>query len=58
MPGVPDVITNKPGADHVDQTLAVLDPTLNAIPEAAYTEEYRQLRATMIEMWVNFITTG
>lgn len=58
VPGVPDVITNKPGADHVDQTLAVLDPTIDAIPEAAYTEEYRQLRATMIEMWVNFITTG
>lgn len=58
VPGVPDVVTNKPGADHTEQSLAVLDRTLNAPPEESYSEEYRQLRATLVEMWVNFVTTG
>ncbi|KAI8421869.1 hypothetical protein MSG28_009801 [Choristoneura fumiferana] len=58
VPGVPDALTNKPGADHCDQSYAVLDPTLGPVPEENYTEEYRQLRAIMVEFWVNFITTG
>lgn len=58
VPGVPDALTNKPGADHCYQTYAVLDSSLSPVSEDNYTEEYRQLRATLIEIWVNFITTG
>lgn len=51
--GVPSVLINFPGADHTAQTEAVLTS-----PQSFETEEYRQMKVKMQELWINFIVTG
>lgn len=58
VPGVPDVLLNYPGAHHCAQTEAVYDLAIEGYSDEAYTEEYRQMRETMRELWLNFILTG
>uniref|UniRef100_A0A0K8TUP4 Carboxylic ester hydrolase n=1 Tax=Epiphyas postvittana TaxID=65032 RepID=A0A0K8TUP4_EPIPO len=56
MPALPEFLNKIRGANHCAQSMAVYENTLPA--EIEIDEEYRKVRETMQEIWLNFITTG
>ncbi|XP_063534936.1 uncharacterized protein LOC134744918 [Cydia strobilella] len=57
--GIPEYVKNIKGADHCAQTVAVLETgafiDVNVGPDS---DEYKKMKNIMVELWVNFITTG
>ncbi|XP_047990198.1 esterase FE4-like [Leguminivora glycinivorella] len=55
--GIPEFVKKIKGANHCAQTFAVLEIEFNA-NLGSDSDEFKKMKNIMVDLWVNFITTG